>query len=189
MHLVRCSGERWPTVCAGVALLGLMTVHVATRPEHAWVLLAACDVAALATAAGLLLGWERALGASLVFQIAVGLPVFAVGLCTTYPANLTGIAIHIVPPVLGWVALRGHALPRRCARDAWLGYVASIGVTYLVAPPPELNINFTTAVWPPLAHVFPGRAAFLAALLAVAAVLLWLGERGLERVFRAPGRR
>jgi hypothetical protein len=62
-------------------------------------------------------------------------------------------------------------------------------VTYLVAPPPELNINFTTAVWPPLAHVFPGRAAFLAALLAVAAVLLWLGERGLERVFRAPGRR
>src|SRR6185295_7877261 len=51
-------GGRWSAVCAGIALLGLMTVHVAVRPEHAWVLLATCDVAALATAAGLLLGWN-----------------------------------------------------------------------------------------------------------------------------------
>jgi len=166
-----------------------MMVHVAVRPEHAWVLLATCDVAALATAAGLLLGWELCLGAALVFQIAIGTPAFAVGLCTTYPANVTGIAIHFVPPIFGAVALSGRALPRRAAALAWIGYVITVLVTYLAGPPPEYNVNFTAAVWPPLARVFPGRAVFFAALFAVAAVMLWLGARGLERVFREPGRR
>ena len=152
-----------------MALLGLMAVHVALRPEHAWVLLASCDVAALATAAGLLFGWDRCLGAALVFQLAIGMPAFAIGLCTTYPANVTGIAIHFVP--------------------AWSVYVASVLVTYLAAPPPQFNINFTTAVWSPLARIFPGRTAFFVGLFAVAAVMLWLGARGLGRVFCEPGRR
>ena len=169
-----------------------MLAHVAVRPEHAWVLLASCDVAALATAAGLLFGSERCLGAALVFQIAVGMPAFAVGLCTTYPANVTGIAIHVVPLVFGAVALGGRALPRGAAAIAWIGYVVTVLGTYLVAPPPEFNINFTTAVWPPLARAFPGgsgRAIFFLGLFAVAAVVLWLGARALARVFRAPGRR
>jgi hypothetical protein len=166
-----------------------MTIHVAVRPEHAWVLLATCDVAALATAVGLLLGWNAWLGAALVFQIAIGMPAFAIGLCTTYPANVTGIAIHFVPPIFGALALRGRALPRRAAEVAWIGYVVTVLVTYLAAPPPEFNVNFTAAVWPPLARLFPGRAAFFAALFAVAAVPLWLGARGLGRVFRAAERR
>jgi hypothetical protein len=172
----------------GIALLGLMVAHVVGRPEHAWVLLASCDAAALVTAVGLLLGWERWLGAALVFQVAISVPAFAIGLCTTYPANVTGIAIHFVPPVFGAVALAGRGLPRRSGVLAWIGYVATILLTYLVAPPAEFNINFTTAVWPPLAHAFPGRAVFFLALFAVAAAMLWLGARGLERAFRMPGR-
>ena len=189
MGLVRYAWrERWPALAAGGALLGLMAVHVAVRPEHAWVLLASCDVAALATAAGLLLEWERCLGAALVFQISVGMPALAIGLCTTYPANVTGIAIHVVPAVFGAVALAGRTLPRRAARLAWIGYVATVLVTYLAAPPPQFNINFTAAVWAPLARVFPGRAAFFVGLFAVVAVMLWLGGRGLARVFRGLAR-
>jgi len=189
MHRVqRSRRERWPAIGAGGALLGTMLVHVVLRPEHAWVLLATCDVAALATAAGLLFAWERWLGAALVFQLAVGTPAFALGLCTTYPVNATGIAIHFVPPVFGAMALRGRALPRRAATLAWIGYVVTVLTTYLAAPPPEFNVNFTAAVWPPLARIFPGRAPFFLALFAVAAVLLWMGERGLERVLRGSAR-
>jgi hypothetical protein len=185
-HVAR---ERWPAVCAGIALLGLMAVHVIRRPEHAWVLLATCDVAALATAAGLLFGWERWLGAAFVFQMSIGMPAFAVGLCTTYPTNITGVAIHVVPPILGAAALAGRALPPRSAVIAWLGYVVTILLTYAVSPPPEFNINFTAAVWPPMARLFSSRAPFFAGLFAVAAVMLCLGALALGRVFRAPVRR
>jgi hypothetical protein len=190
MGLVRRSrGERWPAVSAGLALLGLMVLHAALRPEHAWVLLATCDVAALATAAGLIFGWERCLGAALVFQVAIGLPAFAVGLCTTYPSNVTGIAIHLVPPILGAAVFAGRALPRYAAAFAWIGYVTTVLVSYVVAPPAAFNINFTTAVWPPLAHTFPVRAEFYAVLFAIAAMMLRLGARGLGRVLRGSGRR
>jgi len=184
----RSSRERWPAIGAGLAVLGLMLAHVVLRPEHAWVLLATCDVAALATAAGLLFGWERWLGATLVFQLAVGVPAIVVGLCTTYPANVTGIAIHFVPLAFAALALRGRALPRRSATRAWIGYVVTVLVTYLAAPPPEFNVNFTTAVWAPLARIVPGRAPFFIALSGVVAVMLWIGARGLDRVFREPGR-
>ena len=190
MGLSRRSGEgRWSAVSAGIALFGLMILHAALRPEHAWVLLATCDVAALATAAGLVFGWDRCVAAALVFQVAIGLPAFAIGLCTTYPFNVTGIAIHIVPPVLGAAAFAGRALPRHAAAIAWVGYVATVLVSYVVAPPPAFNINFTTSVWPPLARTFPGRAEFYAVLFAIAALVLWLGARGLRLVFRDPERR
>lgn len=190
MGFVRRSGEeRWIWVSAGIALFGLMILHAALRPERAWVLLATCDVAALTTAAGLVFDWERCVAAALVFEVAVGLPAFGIGLCTTYPFNVTGIAIHVVPPILGGAALTGRALPRRTAAVAWIGYVATVLVSYVVAPPAAFNINFTTAVWPPLAHWFPSHVEFYAVLFAIAAVVLWFGAYGLGLVFRGPGRR
>jgi len=182
--LRRAGKRRWMTVSAGIALFGLMIVHAVLRPEHAWVLLATCDVAALSTAAGLVFGWERWLAAALVFEVSIGLPAFAIGLCTTYPFNVTGVAIHVVPPILGTAAFVGRALPRHATVIAWIGYVATVLVSYVVAPPAEFNINFTTSVWPPLARTFPGRAEFYAVLFAIAALVLWLGARGLKLVFR-----
>ena len=43
---------RW----AGLALLVLMPIHVVMRPEHAWLLLSACDVAAIVCAVAAIAG-------------------------------------------------------------------------------------------------------------------------------------
>jgi hypothetical protein len=166
---------------AALAFLAMMVVHVLVRPEGGWVLLATCDVAALATALGVLVGWHRPVAAAFVFQVAIGLPAFAVGLCTTYELNPTGVAVHVVPAVLGAIAVARRGLPRGAALHAFAGYTATFVAGYLVAPP-ALNVNFASYVWPPLAGVFSSRAAFWAALFAATALLLVLGELVIRRI-------
>ena len=63
-----------------LATLIVLAIHVAVRPEHGWVLLAPCDAAAVVTALGVLAGWNRAVAIALVFEVAIGLPGFAIGL-------------------------------------------------------------------------------------------------------------
>jgi hypothetical protein len=170
---------RW----AGVALVAMMPFHVALRPEHGWLLLSTCDVAAMVTAVALVAGWHRVVAVAFLFQIAVGLPAFAIGLCSTYPLNPTGTVVHIVPPLLGAIVVAQHGLPARAALHAWLGYTATFVASYLVVPA-QLNINFAHFVWPPLARAFPVAWSFQAALLAVVGVLLALAELAIRRLWR-----
>jgi hypothetical protein len=172
---------------AALAFLAMMVVHVIVRPEGGWVLLATCDVAALATALGVLAGWHRPVAVAFVFQAAIGLPAFAVGLCTTYELNPTGVAVHVVPAVLGGIAVARHGLPPRAALHAFLGYAATFFAGYLVAPP-ALNVNFASFVWPPLAGVFDSRATFWVALFAATGLLLAIGELVIRRLSSAPAR-
>ena len=158
----------------GLALVAMMPLHVATRPEHGWLLLSTCDVAAMVTAIALVVGWPRPVAMAFLFQVAVGLPAFALGLCTTYPLNLTGTIVHLVPPLLGGIVIARSGLPARAALYAWAGYAATFVLGAILAPP-ALNINFGHAVWPPLAHVFPVRA-FQAAILVIVGLLLVLAE-------------
>jgi len=157
---------RW----VGIALVAMMPFHVALRPEHGWLLLSACDVAAMLTAIGLIASLPGPVGVGFLFQVAIGLPAFAIGLFTTYPLNPTGTIIHIVPPLAGAIVVARHGLPPRAAIYAWLGAVGAIVFGYLLAPR-ALNINFACAVWPPLARVFT-ILQFQLALLGAAAVLL-----------------
>jgi hypothetical protein len=166
---------------AALAFLAMMVVHVMVRPEGGWVLLATCDVAALATALGVLADWHYPVAVAFVFQVTIGLPAFAVGLCTTYELNPTGVAVHVVPAALGAIAVARHGLPRRAAFHAFLGYTATFVAGYLVAPP-ALNVNFAAFVWPPLAGMFESRGTFWASLFAATGVLLAIGEVLIRRV-------
>jgi hypothetical protein len=157
---------RW----VGIALIAMMPFHVALRPEHGWLLLSGCDVAAMLTAVGLVASLPGPVGVGFLFQVAIGLPAFAIGLFTTYPLNPTGTIIHLVPPLVGGIVVARHGLPPRAALYAWFGAAGSIVFGYLFAPR-ALNINFACAVWPPLAHVFT-ILQFQLALLGAAAVLL-----------------
>ena len=157
---------RW----VGFALIAMMPFHVALRPEHGWLLLSGCDVAAMVTAVGLVAGWPRPVGVAFLFQVAIGLPAFAIGLFTTYPLNPTGTIIHLVPPLAGGIVIARHGLAPGAGIYAWLGAVGAIVFGYLFAPR-ELNINFASAVWPPLAHAFT-ILEFQLALLGAAAVML-----------------
>jgi hypothetical protein len=176
---------------AGVALVAVMAIHVAVRPEHAWILLSACDLAAVATALGLVASWPRVVAIAFVFELALGLPAFAIGLCTTYPLNPTGTIIHLAPPILGAIVIARYGIPRRAAAVAWCGYACAI-VAGAAFAPAELNVNFAASVWPPLADTLSLRA-FQAGLLAVAAVLLVATELAARGVLswrrgRAPTR-
>ncbi len=166
---------------AGLALLALMAIHITTQPEGPWVLLSTCDVAALVTAIGLVGGWHRAVAAACLFEIMVGLPAFIVGIFTTYELNPTGVLVHIVPPVLGVIVIAREGMPRRCALIAWAGYTLTFVIAFVLAPP-EFNINFANDVWPPLAKVFTVTGSFQAALIAVAIVVLSLGELAARRL-------
>jgi hypothetical protein len=164
----------------GVALLVLMAIHAAVRPERGWVLVSACDLAAIATAIGLVAGWHRWVAAAFLFQLAIGLPSLLVGFFTTYEPNVTGIAIHVVPLVLGGVEVRRRGLPRRSALHAWLGYAGSIALASAIAPP-ALNLNFATRVWPPVAGTFT-LPVFQLAILAVGGALLVLANLAVRRL-------
>ncbi len=160
---------------AGIGLLAVMAIHVAVRPEHGWILLSTCDVAALVTAFGLIAGWHRAIAVACLFEVMVGLPSFMIGVLTTYHLNPTGIIVHLVPPLLGGFVIARHGMPRHAAWIAWCGYILTVVLGYLFAPP-VLNVNFASFVWPPLAHVFTVAGSFQAALIVTVGGLLALGE-------------
>ena len=172
---------RW----AGLALLALMPIHVVMRPEHAWLLLSACDVAAIVCAVGAITGRLDVVAIAGLFALAVGLPSYAIGLATTNPINPTSLAVHVVPAIMGIVAISRRGVPRRAALIAWCAYVLVFVAGYMF-PPHELNINMASKVWPPLARVFPTTLAFHAGLLAITAGLLFVGELIAVRARRAP---
>jgi hypothetical protein len=171
--------SRW----LGVALLATMPVHVALRPEHGWLLLSACDVVAVAAAIGAILAWPRVVASAGLFAIVVGVPVFAVALATVYPVNPTGLIVHLLPPLLGGIAIARDGLPPRAALFAWCGFVAALGAGYALAPP-ELNINMATKPWPPVARVFAIPGTFQLAMIVTIAAVLWTGEAIIRAVLR-----
>ncbi len=164
----------------GALLLVLMVVHVCTRPQGIWVLASTCDIAALATAFGLLLHQHRLVASAFLFQLGVGLPSLIIGMLTTYDTNVTGVAIHVVPLVIGGAMVAREGLPRGSMLVAWAGYAASIVFAYAFAPH-ALHVNFTDAVWPPLAKSM-SLPVFHAILLAIIGVLLGLASLGARKL-------
>jgi hypothetical protein len=164
----------------GVLLLVLMVVHVCLRPQGIWVLASTCDIAALATAIGLVTLRHRLVASAFLFQVSVGFPSLVVGMFTTYDTNVTGVAVHVVPLAIGGVMVARHGLPRYSALFAWLGYAASIAFAYAFAPP-ALHVNFTDAVWPPLAKSM-SLPVFHAILLAIIGTLLALASLGSRKL-------
>ena len=163
---------RWQI--AGAALLALLPLHVVLRPEGGWALLSTCDIACIATALGLLFRSHRLVGTAFLFQLMVGLPALVMGMFTTYKWNSSGIAIHIIPLVLGGVRVAAEGLPRTAARDAWIAYAITLLVAAAVSPT-QLNINFGAVVWKPVAHAFSLRV-FQALLILTVGALLGIGQ-------------
>lgn len=178
---------RAPMRLAGLALLLVMPIHVALRPEHGWILLSTCDVVAVVIGIGLVMRWHRAVAIGGLFALAVGLPAFAIGVLTTYHLNPTGVIVHLGPAALGAYVIARDGLPRRAALYAWLGHAATFVAGFLLAPA-ALNVNFAAFVWPPLAGVFRNTQLFQAALLALVLLLLLAAEAIVRLVRPLPAR-
>ena len=169
---------------AGAALAVLMLVHVLRLPEHGWVLLWGCDASTVAIAIGLLLGAYRLFTAGALFHLAIGVPAFVIGLATTYVPTITGVGVHTLPPLVGGVVIARRRLPGRPAITAAAGYLGLMTASYLIAPA-DLNINFSRAVFPPLARLFPSLLLFWLVHLTAAAIVLLSMQALLRRLVRA----
>lgn len=163
-----------PWRLAGLAILALMPLHVLLRPEGAWALLSTCDLAAIGTGVGLVFGSHRLVGTAFLFQLMIGLPALVLGMFTTYHWNVTGLAVHIVPLVLGGFRVGALGLPRRAWIDAWFVQAASMMIAARFSPP-ALNIDFGVVVWKPLAATFSLRV-FQVLLTLLCGTLLGLGQ-------------
>jgi hypothetical protein len=170
---------RW----VGVVLIAMMPLHVALRPEHGWNLFAACDVVAVVTALAVIARWPRVAAIAGLFAVAVGVPAIVVGSFTTYPINPTGVVLHVVPPIIGVLAIARHGLPPRAALIAWVAYVMLVVGGPLVTPR-RLNINMVNRPWRPVAHLFGVRGTFQVCLLVLVGAMLWLGQTVIVVVHR-----
>ena len=90
-------------------------------------LLWGCDASTIAIAMGLLFGVYRLFAAGALFQIAIGMPAFIVGLATVYVPNVTGVGVHTLPPIIGGVVIARRGLPGRPAIAAAAGYARPDG--------------------------------------------------------------
>jgi hypothetical protein len=148
------------------------------------VLLWGCDASTIAIATGLLFGAYRLFAAGALFQIAIGMPAFIVGLATVYVPNITGVGVHTLPPIIGGVVIARRGLPGRPAIAAAAGYLGLIGAGYLFAPVAQ-NVNYSRAVFPPLARVFPSLLPFWLFHVTSSAIVLLLVQALLRRLVRA----
>ena len=157
----------------GLSLMLLMLLHTVAHPERgAWVLLSACDMASLATAIGLLVGWPGMVAVAFLFQVSIGLPAFFVGLATgTYTPNATSVAIHLLPPLAGGWSVNRTGLPRHAMAIALAIYLLAVGVSVWISPP-ALNVNLVFTVWPPIRRLASGRLAGLLLFHGVGPLLL-----------------
>jgi hypothetical protein len=169
---------------SGAALGILLVLHVVLRPEHGWVLLSTCDLAAIATALGLVVDSPPLVSAALIFELAIGVPAFVLGLFTTYPLNFTGVGVHVLPPLAGLAYVVRVGLAPRSAWLAWLAVVAGY-LTALAIAPADLNINFANATWPPLERVLPSPLVFAMLVLGGQLALLLVGQLAVGRLVTA----
>jgi len=151
------------------------------------VLLSSCDVAALGTALGLLFGWARVVGVAFLFQVAVGLPAFVVGLFTTFHPNVTSFGVHTLPVLAGGWLVGRRGLPRGAAVAAFVVNAAVLVASYYLAPP-ELNLDLLRQFWSPVARALPSPVAYYGAFMGAVLEALVLGELGTRAALRL-GRR
>jgi hypothetical protein len=177
LHLWR---EEHPLVMRTLAIpvvltfiLDLASKHTANMVEVLW----SCYWASALIAIGLMIDSELLVAAGFIFQAAVGGPAWTLGMIYYHNVQLTSALLHVIPPLAGLLYIsRMPEIPKAAPAIAWLLHPVSLFASLLWRNE-QLNVNFTNAVWPPLAGFF-GLPVFQA-LLVLTSLLLVLGLSGL----------
>lgn len=143
----------------------------------------ACHVAVAVMGLGLLLGWPKLAGAG-ILGILVGTPAWASDVAMGAPLVPTSLATHVGGFVIAILALRAGGLPTHCWWGAWLGGAALQQICRWMTPP-SLNVNAAFATYARFDAAFPSYEAYLIALGAAIAAILWLTEFVVRRTVRA----
>src|SRR5262249_51911805 len=148
-------------------------------PEMLWT----CHVASALIGAGILLSLTRPVAVGLLFQVSIGIPAYLLDAISSGTTTPSSVAVHLVPPLLGFLSLRRAPYPPRCWLYALALFLAMQLVSYL-ATPPSLNVNVSHAPWPPFDRIFPAMWSYSAFNAALALILLLAGDALLRRVLR-----
>ena len=168
---------------AGRLALGVWALHAADCLfvlKQPWNLLWACNLAALAVGAGLLLRRERVAAVGTLW-LAFGLPIWLIDLAGGGEFIWTAAATHLGGLAAGAWAFRSSGPPAGAWRDAALAGAALQELSRLAAPPAE-NVNLAHAVWPGWEGVFSSFPVYRAFVLALMAASCWAGEAALRRL-------
>lgn len=139
-----------------------------------------CHVSTLTLAVGLLLG-RPALIRLAVIWIVPGIPIWAGYMCQTADAPPTTFVSHLTGLAVGLIALRAVGMDRRTWWLALLWYLGWQHVCRLWTPA-AMNINIAHRAWDGWEQAFPDYRVYWLATTLVAAVVLWILGRALERL-------
>jgi hypothetical protein len=156
-----------------IFVLDLTSKNTTNMVEVLW----SCYWASALIAVGLIIDSALLVSAGFIFQAAVGGPAWTLGMMYRQDLHLTSVLLHVVPPLAGLLYVSGlPEIPKAAPVIAWLLHPVSL-FTSLLWRNEQLNVNFSNAVWPPLAGVF--RLPTFQALLVLASLLLVIGLSGL----------
>ncbi len=177
-------GPRW----LGLVALAMWALYLCykARLGIAGEMLWACHIATLGIGFGALLRRYAPVAMGFLFHAGVGVLTNVLDVIANQALPPMTAASHVVPVVVGYLAVRGTVWPRWIPL-ATLGLCAAVlPVTYLTTDP-ALNINVAHTPWPPLAPWFSSVWTLWLFNVAVGAVLLF-GFDALWRRWPRPAR-
>ena len=129
-----------------LALLVLLAMAVHTYYKWRWgtlpELLWGCNIASFIIILGLWADVPLATATGLLWHVAVGEPGFVFGVLVTGHTTWVSVAVHSLPTLAAFLALRHHGLPRLSPYLAFLLFIALVPISHYLTPP-GLNINMT----------------------------------------------
>ena len=165
--------------------LDVSSKSAANMAELLW----SCYWASALIAFGLMVDSGLLVSAGFIFQAAVGGPGWTLGQIYRHDAQLPSVLLHVVPPLSGLLYVFGMPeIPKAATAIACLIHPVSF-LASLIWRNDQLNVNFSSAVWPPLAGTFP-LPVFQASLMATSLLLVlgtsnlidrWLSRNALRR--------
>lgn len=177
------SGPEWGLPrWAGVVVVLAYLAHVWTKIQlHLLVeLLAACHVATLLVAAGVLLRSRWIAGAGLLFTLVLGLPFWLLDAVVRHQTTWTSAVVHLTAPAIALMALRPVAWPRASLLLAW-GLMPALAVLCRFTTPPDLNVNLAFHAWADMGNFFPSFGVYWLCNFVGMGVILITADLALRR--------
>lgn len=158
-------------------VLDLTTKSTANLVEVLWT----CYWASALIAIGLMIDSKLLVSSGFIFQAAVGGPAWTLGVIYYRDTQLMSVLLHVIPPLAGLLYVFGMSdLPKAAPAIAWLLHPVSLFASLLWRNE-SLNVNFSSAVWPPLSRYFS--LPVFQGLLLLASILLVLAMSWLHAVW------
>lgn len=139
-----------------------------------WDVLWLCNLAPLLLAAGCLRAWRSPVAVALLWE-SLGLPVWLINWAAGASVIPTSPLVHVLCPILAFLAARELGWPRGAAWKALLGMAAIVLLTRAFTPPSE-NVNVAFAVRSGWEERFPRYDVFAALCVVGGTALFLLGD-------------